>query len=59
MGFITVVLLLFLINKCYGEMHVSNNDAALVLVPHGENPDTSMNKVVIPHGNFLFYGNWF
>uniref|UniRef100_A0AC35EZF8 Uncharacterized protein n=1 Tax=Panagrolaimus sp. PS1159 TaxID=55785 RepID=A0AC35EZF8_9BILA len=30
-------------------MHISNNDATLVLVAHGEDPDTSLNKVIIPH----------
>uniref|UniRef100_A0A914YI72 Abnormal cell migration protein 18-like fibronectin type I domain-containing protein n=1 Tax=Panagrolaimus superbus TaxID=310955 RepID=A0A914YI72_9BILA len=44
-----VIFAFLFVGTCCAEMHVSNDDAALVLVPHGENPDTSLNKVIIPH----------
>ena len=53
MAFMWMLLFVF-VSSCWAEMHVSNEDAALVLVPHGENPETSLNKVVIPHGQFEF-----
>uniref|UniRef100_A0AC34PWF3 Uncharacterized protein n=1 Tax=Panagrolaimus sp. JU765 TaxID=591449 RepID=A0AC34PWF3_9BILA len=47
MKLILLKLIVLLLSSCCAELQLSANDA-LVLVPHGENPDTSKDKIIIP-----------
>ena len=49
MFFDSLKLIFFLWISCWAELQISSDDA-LVLVPHGDDPDTSKDRVIIPHG---------